>query len=153
MGTYRAAARVTAAANLLGITLQTSWQRVTCGLSVYSRHRNEALGLTQPLIEMSARSIKMFLGSRAQPVRRADNLTAICEPIVQTLWDPRHLTTLYASMACYGNSLLSFFFLLYRHYAPEVHITSCTGQEVNGFGVYWWLNWDWTSWLRFSWSS
>jgi hypothetical protein len=25
---------------------------------------------------------KMFLGSRAQPVRVADNLTTICEPIV-----------------------------------------------------------------------
>jgi hypothetical protein len=24
----------------------------------------------------------MFLGNRAQPVRRTDNLTAICEPIV-----------------------------------------------------------------------
>jgi hypothetical protein len=32
---------------------------------------------------MSSRSIKiMFLGSRAQPVRRVDNLTAICGPDV-----------------------------------------------------------------------
>jgi hypothetical protein len=29
----------------------------------------------------------MFLGSRARPVRKADNLTAICEPIVYTMWD------------------------------------------------------------------
>jgi hypothetical protein len=42
-----------------------------------------ALGLTQPLTEMSARSAKMmFLGSKARPVRRADKITAICEPIV-----------------------------------------------------------------------
>jgi hypothetical protein len=27
-------------------------------------------------------SNRMFLGSRAQPVRRADSLTAICEPII-----------------------------------------------------------------------
>jgi hypothetical protein len=27
----------------------------------------------------------MFLGSKVRPVRRADNLTAICEPIVWTL--------------------------------------------------------------------
>jgi hypothetical protein len=34
-----------------------------------------ALGFTQHLTEMSARSRKvMFLGSRARPVRRADNL-------------------------------------------------------------------------------
>jgi hypothetical protein len=31
---------------------------------------------------------KMFLGSRARRVHRDDNLTAICEPIVWTMWDP-----------------------------------------------------------------
>jgi hypothetical protein len=36
----------------------------------------------------------MFLGKRERPVLRADNLTAICEPIVYTVWDPEHLTTL-----------------------------------------------------------
>jgi hypothetical protein len=36
----------------------------------------------------------MFLGSKVRRVRKADNLTAICEPIVQTMWDPKHLTTL-----------------------------------------------------------
>jgi hypothetical protein len=42
------------------------------------------LGFTQHLSEMSARNIKtiMFLGSKVQQVRRADNLTTICEPIV-----------------------------------------------------------------------
>jgi hypothetical protein len=40
-------------------------------------------GITQLLTEMSIRSTKMiFLGSKARPVRRADNLAAICEPIV-----------------------------------------------------------------------
>jgi hypothetical protein len=44
---------------------------------------DEALGFTQPLTEMSTRSRKIvFLGSRAGPVRRADKLIAICEPIV-----------------------------------------------------------------------
>jgi hypothetical protein len=37
----------------------------------------------------------MFLGSRARPVRRADNLTAIREPIVNIMWDPQHLTGLH----------------------------------------------------------
>jgi hypothetical protein len=36
----------------------------------------------------------MFWGSKVGPVRRADNLTTICEPIVWTMWDPQHLTTL-----------------------------------------------------------
>jgi hypothetical protein len=40
------------------------------------------MGLTQPLTEMSTRNGKMFLGSEVRPVHRADNLTAICEPIV-----------------------------------------------------------------------
>jgi hypothetical protein len=30
----------------------------------------------------------MFLGSKVRLVRRADNLTAIYEQIVQTMWDP-----------------------------------------------------------------
>jgi hypothetical protein len=40
--------------------------------------RNMALGLTQPLTEMSAR--KSFLGVK-QPVHKADNHTATCVPI------------------------------------------------------------------------
>jgi hypothetical protein len=38
-----------------------------------------ALGLTQPLTEMSTRNLP---GSKAQTARKADSLTAICEPIV-----------------------------------------------------------------------
>jgi hypothetical protein len=33
-------------------------------------------------------------GTKAWLVRRADNLTAICEPIVYTIWGSQHLTTL-----------------------------------------------------------
>jgi hypothetical protein len=52
-----------------------------CLLSEY--HMNLALGIAQPLIELSTRSRKlMFLGSKAWPVRRANNLTAIYEPTV-----------------------------------------------------------------------
>jgi hypothetical protein len=48
-----------------------------------------ALGLTQPLTEMSTKSRKiMFLESKVRPVRRADNLAAICEPIVYIICDP-----------------------------------------------------------------
>jgi hypothetical protein len=63
----------------------------------------DALGpeVTQALTEMSTRSLKIiFLGSRRRPVRRTGNLTAICEPIVLTMCDPKHLTTLHA---CYGD--------------------------------------------------
>jgi hypothetical protein len=45
---------------------------------------------THPVTEMST---GRFLGGKAQSACKADNLTAICEPIVWTMWDPRHLTT------------------------------------------------------------
>jgi hypothetical protein len=38
-----------------------------------------ALGSTQPLTEMSTGNIP---GGEERPARKADNLTAICEPIV-----------------------------------------------------------------------
>jgi hypothetical protein len=51
----------------------------------------------------------MFLGSRERPARKADTLTAIGEPIVQTLSDIQHLGTIYATTACYRNSFLLFY--------------------------------------------
>jgi hypothetical protein len=38
-----------------------------------------ALGLTQPLTQMSTRNIP---GGKGRPARKADNLTAISEPVV-----------------------------------------------------------------------
>jgi hypothetical protein len=43
------------------------------------------------------------LVSTARPVREADNVTAICQPTVYTVWDPQHLAT-QSSTACYGKS-------------------------------------------------
>jgi hypothetical protein len=43
------------------------------------------------------------------PAHTADNLTAICELTVWTIWDPQHLATLQTSMACYMIAL----FILY----------------------------------------
>jgi hypothetical protein len=37
------------------------------------------LGSTQPQTEMSTKNLP---GSKGRPARKADNLTAICEPIV-----------------------------------------------------------------------
>jgi hypothetical protein len=41
--------------------------------------RTMALGSTQPLTDMSMRNLP---GAKWWPARKADNLTAICEPIV-----------------------------------------------------------------------
>jgi hypothetical protein len=56
--------------------------------------RTLSLGFTQLLPEVSTRNKQMFLGFRARPVRKADNRTAICEPIVYTMWDTQQLTIL-----------------------------------------------------------
>jgi hypothetical protein len=41
--------------------------------------RSMTLGSTQPLTEMSTRNLP---GCKGRPARKADNLTAICEPTV-----------------------------------------------------------------------
>jgi hypothetical protein len=62
-----------------------------------------ALGSTQPLTEMSTRNL---------PEAKADNLTAMCEPIFQKMWEPRRLTTLWASKACYRNSFIFYLIII-----------------------------------------
>jgi hypothetical protein len=46
----------------------------------------------------------MFLGDKGRPARKAENLTAICESIVFKMWEPRRLTAVWASTACYRDS-------------------------------------------------
>jgi hypothetical protein len=63
--------------------------------------RTMALGSTQPLTDLSTRN---YPGGKGRPMLKADNLTAICEPIVYKMWEPRRLTALWASTACYKDS-------------------------------------------------
>jgi hypothetical protein len=58
--------------------------------------RTMDLGSTQPLTEMSTRNLP---GGRRRPARKTDNLTAISEPIVWKMWEPRRLTTLQRRVA------------------------------------------------------
>jgi hypothetical protein len=74
--------------------------------------RTMALGLTQLLTEMSTRNL---LGGKGRPARKAENFTAICEPIVYKMWEPRRLTTLWTSTACYRDSFTFFFSLTAFH--------------------------------------
>jgi hypothetical protein len=60
------------------------------------------LGSTQPIAEMSARNLP---GGKRQPACEADNLTALYEPTVWKMWEPRRLTTLWGFTACYGIAL------------------------------------------------
>jgi hypothetical protein len=58
------------------------------------------------------------MGGKWRPARKADNLTAICEPIVLKMWDPQRLTTLWASMAWYRDS--------FTFYLPLSELCICT---------------------------
>jgi hypothetical protein len=63
-----------------------------------------ALGSTQLLTEMSIRNLPGGGGGKRRPGRKADNLTAICEPPVYKMWEPRRLITLWAPTACYRDT-------------------------------------------------
>jgi hypothetical protein len=68
-----------------------------------------ALGSTQPPTETSTSNI---LVGKWRPARKAD-LTVIYEPTVKKMWEPRRLTTLWVSTACYRDTftLLTYSFL------------------------------------------
>jgi hypothetical protein len=68
--------------------------------------RTMAMGSTQPLKEMSTRNLR---SGKTRPVRKADNLTAINDQVVQKMWDPRRFTLLWASTACYSDSFIFVF--------------------------------------------
>jgi hypothetical protein len=49
----------------------------------------------------SVEAERLLVRSRARQARKADNLFVICEPIISTIWDPQHFTTLQASTVFY----------------------------------------------------
>jgi hypothetical protein len=75
---------------------------------------------------MSTRNLP---GSKGRPARRADNLTAICESTVYTkCGEPRRLTTLWASTACYRDSFT--FLLLYKKNILIVSTALSSGMKL-----------------------
>jgi hypothetical protein len=63
---------------------------------------NPVLGTTQPLTEMSTRNLP---GVACWRVRLATSLPSV-NRLSEKMWEPRRLTTLWASTACYGIALL-----------------------------------------------
>jgi hypothetical protein len=59
-------------------------------------------------MEMSTKNLPEGKGL---PARKADNLTATCEPTVQKMWEPQHLTTLWAFTAFYRDSFTFYLFM------------------------------------------
>jgi hypothetical protein len=96
-----------------------SWRNPSC--------RTMALGSTQPLTEMSTRNLP---GSKERPARKADNLTAIFEPNVYKMWEPRRVTTLWAFTTCYRDSF-TFISQMYNLEKP-VNIKLRTFVEISG---------------------
>jgi hypothetical protein len=56
---------------------------------------------------------EFFWAGKGRPMRNTDNLTVICGPVVKKMWEPRRLTNLWASTACYKDSFTFLPFYLY----------------------------------------
>jgi hypothetical protein len=81
--------------------------------------RNMVLRSTQPLTEMRTRKIP---GGKGRPAHKADNLTAICEPTVWKMWEPRPLTPPWAF--CYRVSFTFFSFTITDILSASVSVSS-----------------------------
>jgi hypothetical protein len=91
-----------------------------------------ALRSTQSLTEMSTRNLPRRKGRPARKAdNRADNLTATYEPTVYEMWQPRRLTTLWASTVCYTDNFtlsdfLPIIFLVKFDVLTQMGMKSCT---------------------------
>jgi hypothetical protein len=86
------------------------------------------LGLIQPLTEMSTRDLAR---GKRRPAHKADNLTAICELLVQKMREPRRFTNLWVSTACYRDSFT--FYCIVREQVPRAVILNwlIIGLDLN----------------------
>jgi hypothetical protein len=78
-------------------------------------------------------STKDLPEGKRRPVRKADNLTAVCELIVYKLWEPPYLISLWASTACYRDRLAFFFFFLQTtpfHYSVFITCTYALSHSI-----------------------
>jgi hypothetical protein len=83
---------------------------------------------------MSTRNLS---GGKGRPACKVDNLIAICEPVVEKMWESRRLATLWASVACYRDSLTFFIFrkTTYRSRIGSFKRNSCA--ELPGQSPVW----------------
>jgi hypothetical protein len=98
--------------------------------------RTMALGSSQPLTEMNTRNLP---GGKGQSAHKADNLTAICEPIVLKMWKPRRLTTLWTFTVCYKDSftlLLPYNYYKTRTYTLAENVTRCCLTSSTNWVIY-----------------
>jgi hypothetical protein len=83
-------------------------------------------------------------GGKGQPVRKADNLTAICELSVYKMWEPGCLSTLWTSMACYRVSFTIAFTQIYDsvkwpecggHFCLRLRLGSVSGVQTDSYAA------------------
>jgi hypothetical protein len=108
---------------------------------------------------------KRIHGNRARTVLKADNFTAICESIVQKIWDSGHLANLEASTACYGvcfNFCMKMMFVPHREHSyrlprPVMGIAFTMVLGIRRVNLLLVRNWEdrahWRKWQGFSVSS
>jgi hypothetical protein len=77
----------------------------------------------------------MFLGSKARPTRKADNLTAICERIVQKMWDPPRLTTPWTFTVCCTDKLYFFILTVLLSYLRWLFVWNMHGSASGSCSV------------------
>jgi hypothetical protein len=59
-------------------------------------------------MKKKAPEMRFLIAMAGRRARKADNFTAICEPIVLKTWEPRPLTTQWASTACYRDNFFCY---------------------------------------------
>jgi hypothetical protein len=67
---------------------------------------------------------------KGRPARKAGKFTAICEPIIYKIWQPRRLTALWASTVCYRGTFTFTFHALdfnnqSQHYSSVQRVNVC----------------------------
>jgi hypothetical protein len=77
-------------------------------------------------------STRNFSGRKVQLLYEVDNLTAIYEPTGQKMWEPQHVTTLWASMACDRDSFTLFSLSNWRSEGNLFGMMKSHSGNVNG---------------------
>jgi hypothetical protein len=70
--------------------------------------------------------------AKGRPARKADNLIAICEPIILKLWKSRRLKTLWTSTAGYRDSF-TFFTFIRKEIAENICLIRFEGVEYSRY--------------------
>jgi hypothetical protein len=89
---------------------------------------------------------------KVRPALKAHNLTVISEPIVYKMWEPRRLTTLWTSTACYRDRFTFFMdvrprvSLIYKE-NQKLEFTKWECRDSDGTKAPGFLGYAYTSWL------